>query len=70
MCILFLIKKEPTFLSVIVLFNIANGGAEFVRRTERLLKHAGPSYLAFVGAGIMKPYELYLFLYNLIQVLG
>jgi very-long-chain (3R)-3-hydroxyacyl-CoA dehydratase len=48
---------------------VANGGAEFVCRL-RLLKHAGPQYLAFVGNSIMKPFELYLFLYNLIQVLG
>jgi very-long-chain (3R)-3-hydroxyacyl-CoA dehydratase len=50
---------------------VANGGAEFVRRTEEYCrKCAGPKYLEFVGAGIMKPYELYLFFYNLLQVFG
>lgn len=39
-------------------------------RTERLLRDAGPSYLAFVGKGIMTPVQIYLVLYNAFQLLG
>lgn len=41
-----------------------------MRRTEQLLRNSNHRYLKFIGNSIMKPFEVYLFLYNGIQVLG
>ncbi|KAK6766132.1 hypothetical protein RB195_025812 [Necator americanus] len=49
---------------------LGTGGAEFVHRTRQLLAERGRSSLQFVDDSIMKPAQLYLFVYNAVQVLG
>ncbi|CAI4221520.1 unnamed protein product [Auanema sp. JU1783] len=49
---------------------MGTGGGEFVHRTRRLLRDRGPSSLQFVGDSIMKTSQLYLAVYNFLQVLG
>ncbi|VDP26378.1 unnamed protein product, partial [Heligmosomoides polygyrus] len=49
---------------------LGTSGAEFVHRTRKLLTERGPSTLQFVADSIMKPSQLYLFLYNAVQFLG